>query len=85
MVFAIQKEHERIAKKLIEKGANLAVATDEGDTIMHIVCRKQFAKLSKQKSLIRLLVSKGCSNSAKNKEGKAASEYLINEELKQML
>jgi len=61
------------------------VTPEEGDNIMHIVCRRQFVKVAKQKRLIRLLVSKISNFNVKNKENKTPIDYLTNEELKQML
>jgi hypothetical protein len=45
---------------------------------MHIVCRKQFSKVAKQKRLIRLLVSKVNNIHFKNKENKTPLDYLTN-------
>lgn len=52
---------------------------------MHIVCKKQFSKIAKQKRLIRLLVSKVSNLQVRNKENKTPIEYLNNEELRQMI
>lgn len=52
---------------------------------MHLVCRRQFFKLTKQRRLLRLLVSKNISFNVPNKENKTPVEYLTNEELKQIL
>lgn len=82
--FAIRKEFDRTVKKLIERNITPSINEDNGDTLLHAVCKQPFKSKIKQERIIKLLMTKIGLN-MKNKEGKSAIDYLHDEEIKQMI
>ena len=82
--FAIRKEFDKTVKKLIERNVTPYINEDNGDTLLHFACKQPFRSTSKQMKIIKLLLTK-VGVYIKNKEGKAAFEYLVNEEMKEMI